>query len=157
MNRYLFICSLTQTSKSANHMAVIHTPKQGEGSWLKFRKESYLSDFEHGMVFGARWAGVCISETADQMGFSHINVSWVFTEKSEKMKTSSVIQWALSSSPLLIVEVREELPGWLKLKPTVTQITSYNQSMQKGICECTTHCLWNRGVTTPQEHTGCHW
>lgn len=38
---HLFICSLTQTSKSGNHMAVtqcIHTPKHGEGSWLKFKR-----------------------------------------------------------------------------------------------------------------------
>ncbi len=30
-----------------------------------------LSDFEHGMVVGARWAGLIISKTADLLGMGH--------------------------------------------------------------------------------------
>ncbi len=34
-------------------------------------KKGYLSDFEHGMVVGARRAGQSISKTADLLGFTH--------------------------------------------------------------------------------------
>ncbi len=33
-------------------------------------KKEDLSDFERGMVVGARWAGLSISKTADLLGFS---------------------------------------------------------------------------------------
>ena len=41
-----------------------------------------ISDF--GMVVGARWAGLSISETDDLLGFSCTTISWVYREfKSE--------------------------------------------------------------------------
>ncbi len=48
-----------------------------------------LSDFEHGMVVGARRAGLSISKTADLLGFSRITISRVYREWLEKEKISS--------------------------------------------------------------------
>ncbi len=43
-------------------------------------KKGDLSDFEHGMVVGARWAGLSISKTADLLGFSHTTISSFYRE-----------------------------------------------------------------------------
>ncbi len=40
-------------------------------------KKGDLSDFEHGMVVGDRWADRSISKTADLLGFSHTTISRV--------------------------------------------------------------------------------
>ena len=47
---------------------------------LSFRmgKNGALSDFERGMVVGARRAGLSISETADLLGFSRTTISRVY-------------------------------------------------------------------------------
>ncbi len=52
-------------------------------------KKGDLSDFERGMVVGARRAGLSISETADLLGFSWTNISRVYRELSENEKISS--------------------------------------------------------------------
>ncbi len=52
-------------------------------------KKGYLSDFECGMVVGARQAGLSISKTADLLRFSHTTISSVYREWSEKEKISS--------------------------------------------------------------------
>ena len=41
---------------------------------VRMGKKYSLSDFDHGMIVGARWAGLSISETADLLGFSHTTV-----------------------------------------------------------------------------------
>ncbi len=43
-------------------------------------KKEDLSDFERGMVVGARRAGLSISQTADLLGFSHTTISRVYRE-----------------------------------------------------------------------------
>jgi len=47
-------------------------------------KKGNLSDFEHGMVVGARRAGLSYSKTADLLGFSCTIISRVYRELSEK-------------------------------------------------------------------------
>lgn len=67
-------------------------------------KKCDLSDFEHGMIVGARQAGLNISETADLPGLSYTKISWVCRESSGKDKISS--EWQFS----LMAEVRGEWP-----------------------------------------------
>uniref|UniRef100_A0AAR2JXS4 Tc3 transposase DNA binding domain-containing protein n=1 Tax=Pygocentrus nattereri TaxID=42514 RepID=A0AAR2JXS4_PYGNA len=66
-------------------------------------KKGDLSDFEsfkHGMVVGARWAGLSITETAELLGFSRTTISRVYRERSEKEKISS--EWQLCGRKCLV-------------------------------------------------------
>ncbi len=66
-------------------------------------KKEDLSDFEHGMVVGARRAGLSISETADLLGFSHTTISR-FTENGPKKRKYPVSGSCVDENVLLMSE-----------------------------------------------------
>ncbi len=77
-------------------------------------KKGDLSDFERGIVVGARRAGLSISKIADLLGFSCKPISRVYREWSEKEKI-----WVSGSyvdeNALLMSEVRGEWADWLEM------------------------------------------
>ncbi len=105
-------------------------------------KKGDLSDFERGMVVGARWAGLNISKTADLLGFSRTTISSVYREWSKKEKISSERKLC----GLKCLDVRgHRIVGRLvrdDRNATVTLTTRYYQGMQNNIPEA--------------EHSGCH-
>ena len=93
-----------------------------------------LSDFDCGMIVGARHGGLSISETADLLGFSLHNSLWSLQRMVRKNKKHPVSSSFAGRNILLMREVRGEGPDWSKV--TVTQITThYNSDMLKSISE----------------------
>ncbi len=66
-------------------------------------KKRDLSDFERGMVVGARRAGLSISKTADLLGFSRTTISR-FTENGPKKRKYPVNDSCVDENALLMSE-----------------------------------------------------
>ncbi len=139
----------------------IYASRCGEEDLLKFKpsirmgKKGDLSDFESGMVFGARRAGLSISKTADLLGFSCTTISRVYRDGSGKEKISSERQlcgWKC----LVDVRGQRRMARLVRddRKATVTQITTrYNQGMLNIISEPTTHrTLKQMGYSSRRPH-----
>ncbi len=88
------------------------------------RKKGDLSDFECGMVVGARRAGLIISETADLLRFSHTTISRV-TENGPKKRTFPVSGSCVDENSLLRGQRRMGRLVRDDRKATETQITTH--------------------------------
>ncbi len=77
-------------------------------------KKRDLSDFERGMVVGARRAGLSISKNADLLGFPHTTISRV-TENGPKKRKYPVSSSCVDENALLMSEARGEWADWFEM------------------------------------------
>ncbi len=147
-----------QQLNAFRHLDVVKTTCWSSNRASEWGRKGDLSDFERGMVVGARRAGLSISKTADLLGFSHTTISMVYRKGSKKYKISSEQQLC---GRKCLVDVRgQRRMGRLvrdDRKATVSQITTCSkQGMQNTISEHTQHVEpWSRWATATEDHTGC--
>ncbi len=117
-------------------------------------KKRDLSDFERGIVVGARRAGLSIlKKTADLLGFSHTTISKVYRDWFEKEKISSERQ--CGPKCLVDIRVQRRMSRLVRddRKATLTRITTcYNQDMQNTISERTRRTLKQMGHSSRRPH-----
>jgi len=106
------------------------------GEQKKMANDEDLSNFDRGMIVGARQAGRSVSETADLLGFSHTAIARVFKEWSEKEKItlSSERQFRGKTGQR---KMASQVQADKKAKDTKIT-TSCEQGVQKSISERTT-------------------
>ena len=101
-------------------------------STIRMEKECDLSDFDRGMIVGAREGGLSISETADLLAFSSAT-SLGFAENGAKNQKRPVSSSSLGRNALLMKEVRGEGPDWSKLiERCISEQTTHQTSKWMG-------------------------